>query len=62
MTLGFIAAFIGIFVGLVAVLALGMWFMSKYGEYVAVIVAFLGALALLGWVAWQIAGALISKG
>ena len=63
MTLGFIAAFIGIFVGLVAVTVLFLWLLeSEYGDLVIGGLVYLVALAALGLLAWLITGALVSKG
>jgi len=63
MTLGFIAAFIGIFVGLVAVTVLFLWLLeSEYGDLVIGGLVCLVALAALGLLAWLITGALVSKG
>ena len=63
MTLGFIAAFIGIFVGLVAAVGLGLCLLtSDYGERVITLLMCLAVLAVLAWAAWLIAGTLISKG
>ncbi|HUW14557.1 MAG TPA: hypothetical protein VM537_32855 [Anaerolineae bacterium] len=62
MTLGFIAALIGVFVGLVALIVAIAWLLEKYGVYIIVIGIILGGLAVLGYVAWLITETLVSKG
>ena len=62
MTLGFIATLIGVFVGLVVLGAAMLWLLSEYGEYVIRIIAILGLVVVLGYAAWEITKALVSKG